>query len=172
MRRGVQVPCHGVAAAPVSKGLGADLQRHPYAVAGIEPGATHLGQLPARAQVAGAHLGVSLESAAGQHHRPATHLPEPVGVAHRKPNNVAAPVGDQPGGFGLVEHLCALPLHQLEQPVGQALAGAHGLHDQPAPEPHHAVLLERLPAVGQDPARPLLGHPAHGWIRLVHQGLH
>ena len=37
--------------------------------AGVEAGAAHLGEIPARAEIAGAHLGIGLEPAAGQDHR-------------------------------------------------------------------------------------------------------
>ena len=46
----------------------ADLQRHADAVAGVEARAAHLGQIPARAEIARAPFGVGLEAAGGEHH--------------------------------------------------------------------------------------------------------
>src|SRR2546426_2076652 len=66
----VPVPAAGVAARPVAEGVGADLQGHAEAVAGVEARAAHLGQLPARTEVARPPLGVGLEAAAGEHDRP------------------------------------------------------------------------------------------------------
>ena len=67
--RRVAVPAGGVAARPVAVGRGADVERHLQAVADVEARAAHLGEFPARAEVARAHLGVGLEAAAGEHHR-------------------------------------------------------------------------------------------------------
>ena len=64
----VAVPADRVRARPVAGRLGADVERHADAVAGVEAGAAHLGELPAGAQVARAHLGVGLEAAGRQHH--------------------------------------------------------------------------------------------------------
>ena len=47
--RGVEVPSHSVTATPVAVGLGADVQGHLDAVAGVVGDAPHLGQFPALA---------------------------------------------------------------------------------------------------------------------------
>ena len=72
--RRVAVPADRVAARPVAGRHGADVQRHLDAVAGVEAGAAHLGEVPARAEIARAHLGIGLEPAAGQHHAFRLHL--------------------------------------------------------------------------------------------------
>src|SRR5438270_11853885 len=60
---GQQVPGDGVATAPMAERLSARVQRHPNRVASVETGAAHLGELPIRAEIAGAHLTIGLESA-------------------------------------------------------------------------------------------------------------
>ena len=82
---GVAVPAHGVAAGPVAGRRRPGLEGHAVPVAGVEPGAPHLGQVPVGPEVPRAPLGVGLEASAGQHHgggrhvavRPA-HRPHPV----------------------------------------------------------------------------------------------
>src|SRR5262249_58472177 len=64
----VEVPAGGVAARPVAAWLSADRERHAQAVAHVEAGAAHLGELPAGPEIARAPFGVGLEAAAGEHH--------------------------------------------------------------------------------------------------------
>src|SRR3990172_7311643 len=52
----------------MSPRLGADAQRHGKAVPGVVFRASHLGQIPSRAQIASAPFGVGLESAACQNY--------------------------------------------------------------------------------------------------------
>src|SRR5207247_9034052 len=66
--RGVPLPCHGMAARPVADRLCADVERHADRVAGVEPRAAHLGELPAGAQVARAPFGIRLESSRREDH--------------------------------------------------------------------------------------------------------
>jgi hypothetical protein len=70
----IHLPLHGVAARPVAPRRSADLGRHADAVAGVEARAAHLGEVPARPEVAGAPFRVSLEAAAGQHDRLGVHV--------------------------------------------------------------------------------------------------
>ena len=65
----VPVPAAGVRARPVAEGIGADLQRHAQALAGVEPGPAYLRQLPSRTEIPRSPLGVGLEAAAGEHDR-------------------------------------------------------------------------------------------------------
>src|SRR5262249_37395726 len=67
--RRVHLPLHGVAARPVAARRGADVGRHADAFAGVEAGAAHLGEIPARPEIARAPLGIGLEAAAGEHDR-------------------------------------------------------------------------------------------------------
>ncbi len=52
------------------KGCAPSIERHLQAVAGVEARAAHLGEIPARAEIFGAPLGVALETAAGEHRPP------------------------------------------------------------------------------------------------------
>src|SRR6185295_1874689 len=64
--RRIAVPGHRVAAGPVAVGRGADVERHADRVAGVEARAAHLGELPARTQVARAPFRIRLEAAGRQ----------------------------------------------------------------------------------------------------------
>ena len=70
----IHLPLHGMAARPVAAGARADLQRHADAVAGVEAGAAHLGEIPARAEIARAPFRIGFEAAAGKHHRLAAQI--------------------------------------------------------------------------------------------------
>ncbi len=72
--RRVHLPLHGVAARPVAARARADLQRHADAVAGVEAGAAHLGEVPAGAEIARAPFRIGLEAAGGEDHRLAADL--------------------------------------------------------------------------------------------------
>ena len=76
--RGVHVPGHGVAAAPVAVGLGSHIQRHADGVPGVVGDSANLHRFPARTQVPAAHLGVGFEAAGGQNHRPSVNILEPL----------------------------------------------------------------------------------------------
>src|SRR5260370_41201531 len=67
-RRCADVPLHGMAGRPAAEGLRADVERRLDAAARVVPRATHAAQLPTGPEVAGAHLRIGLEAAAGQHH--------------------------------------------------------------------------------------------------------
>ena len=103
-RRGVQIPLHRVAARPVPGRRGADIERHLEALAGVVFGAAHLGQIPVGAEIAGAHLGIGLEPAAGEDHRlrPQIHLPAPMAHPHAGDAVIALQQGE---GGRFVQHL-------------------------------------------------------------------
>ena len=84
---GVVVPADGVAAGPVAGRRGADVERHADAVAGVEAGAAHLRELPARAEVAGAPLGVRFEAAAGEDHGPGLDVVKLALLLHAHPGD-------------------------------------------------------------------------------------
>src|SRR6185369_1302520 len=67
--RRVPPPRHGVPAGPVAVRTRADLQCHPEPLAEVVARAAHLSELPAGAEIARAPFRVSLEAAAGEHHR-------------------------------------------------------------------------------------------------------
>src|SRR4029078_12965407 len=52
----------------VTVGAGADFERHAQTVADVEAGTAHFRELPSRAKVARAPLGIRLEAAAGEDH--------------------------------------------------------------------------------------------------------
>ncbi len=166
----VHLPLHRVAARPVAARAGADVHGHADAVAVVEAGAAHLGEVPAGSEIAGAPLGVGFEAAAGEHHRLGLELALDAVVADahaRHPHAVeqeaerAGPVADADAalGGGIGEHL------------DQAGAAADRLDRQPAPELELAVDLERLPAVDRDEADALVAHPAEGVEAPRHQQL-
>src|SRR5580698_506306 len=66
---GVALPGHRVCAGPLPVRLRSDVERHADTVAGVVPGAAHLGHVPARAEIARAPLAAGLEAATGQHYR-------------------------------------------------------------------------------------------------------
>src|SRR6516165_688918 len=63
---GIVVPADRMAARPVAVWHRADVERHLDAGAGVEAGAAHFGEIPAGAEIAGAHLGIALEAAGGE----------------------------------------------------------------------------------------------------------
>ena len=67
--RRVQIPGDRVRPRPVAGDRGAEIERHLQPLPGVEARAAHLGEVPARPQIARPHLGIGLEPAAGQHHR-------------------------------------------------------------------------------------------------------
>ena len=71
--RGVHVPAHSVAARPVAARSSPDVHCHAYAVAGVEPRAAYLRQIPSRAEITRPPCGVRLEAAAGNHDRVSAH---------------------------------------------------------------------------------------------------
>src|SRR6185295_9146147 len=67
--RGVHLPADRVAARPVAARARTDVKRHADAVAGVEAGAAHLGEIPAGAEIARAPFRIGLEAAGGEHDR-------------------------------------------------------------------------------------------------------
>src|SRR3546814_4910909 len=65
MRR-VAFPADRMASRPITPGHGADVERHLYAFAHVVAGAADLYEIPAGAEIAGAPVGVRLETARGQ----------------------------------------------------------------------------------------------------------
>lgn len=151
-----------MAAGPVAGRPRADVQGHPDAVAGVEPGAAHLGQVPARTEVAGPPRGVGLEAAAGQDHGVrGDHLGVPVPGPHLHAGYLAAALG-QGDSPGLVAQGDPGPFGAGRQGVDQPEAASHRLDGQAAPEPEPAADLERLAVVGGGEAHRLRPHPLQG----------
>jgi len=55
----------------------ADVERHPQALARVESRTAHLGEVPARPEIARPHLGIGLEPAAGEDDRLGAQIDEP-----------------------------------------------------------------------------------------------
>ena len=153
---GVEVPSDGVAAAPVAVGLGADVEGHLDAVAGVVGDAADLGEFPALAKVAGAHLGVGLEAATGEDDAVAADILEPFGALDGDADDSAAVVLDEADALGVIADLDAIAFSDFELLVGEALASADGLDDETAPEAVAVADLEGLAAEGEDEADALL----------------
>ena len=159
--RRVHVPADGMAARPVAVRLGADLQRHVDAGAGVEAGAAHLGEIPGRSEIARAHLSVALEAAAGQH--------DCLGA---DPDLAALVAGDDAAHDAVFldqRHRRRLVvdgnagLHGgLVLKIDQARPAAPGFDREAAPELVLAVHLEGLAAIGGLEAHALGAHPLHG----------
>ena len=106
-RRRADVPLHRVTGGPAAERLRADVQRRLDAVAGVVPRAAHAAELPARAEVAHAHLRVGLEAAAGQHHRLRGDVLVAVGTLDANAGDVALAVLEQLAQSRLVADLDA-----------------------------------------------------------------
>ena len=159
-----------MAARPIAARLRADLERHAQAVAGIEPRAAHLGEIPVRPEIAGAPLGVGLEPAAGEDHRLAAQLPGLALLAHAHTAH-AAIVRQQADRARLVAHLDRFPRRRLVQRLDEPGSAARGLDREPAPELELAADLERLAAVDRHEADALAAHPFERRMAAAHQQL-
>lgn len=160
--RRVQVPGHRMAAGPVPIGHGADIERHGEPFPVVVFGAAHLGEVPAGAEVAGAHLLVRFEPAAGQHHRLRVEIQYLALVAAAHAVHAAILVIQQVGRRRLVQHVDARLLRLVVQRLDQLLAAAVDAQRQPAPELELAVHLERLPPGRRDQVDAVRGHPFRG----------
>src|SRR5581483_228234 len=65
----IAVPSDGMASGPVAVRHRAGLERHPDSIAGVEAGATDLGEVPVGAEIARTPFGIGLEPAAGENDR-------------------------------------------------------------------------------------------------------
>src|SRR5262249_30667253 len=123
--------------------------------------AAHLGEVPARPEIARAPFGIRLEAAGGEHDGSSrklnhvavvarTHAFDPVAVEQEidRAGRIADLDAALPGGFR--EH------------VDEAGAAADRFHGEPTPEFEPALDLESLPAVDRYEAYALLLHPVEG----------
>ena len=166
----VPVPPHGVASRPVPVRHRAGFERHPDSVARVEPRAPDPCEIPAGAEVAGAPLGVRLEAAAGEHHRPSARLEFAVCSAHGDTPHRAALL-DERHRARLVQDLDAFALAGLRKVRHEAGTAPPRLHREAAPEPEAPVHPERLPAVRRLEADPLVPHPHHGVEAVLDENL-
>src|SRR5262249_10828353 len=152
---GIHLPADRVTARPVAARTCADLERHADAVAGVEAGAPHLGEVPAGSEIAGAPLGVGLEAAAGEHDRLAVKLAHLTAVADAYAFDAVAG-REQVERAGAVTDVDAALLRRLGQHVDEARAAADRFDGEAAPELELAFDLERLAAIDRNEAHPLL----------------
>src|SRR6185312_6132580 len=168
--RRVAVPADGVAARPVAVGHGADIERHADAVAGVEAGAAHLGEVPARAEIARAPFGIGLEAAGSEHRRFGMDIDVPAVLAHARAADARA-VEEELVRPSVVEDAYLLALAGRGQVVDEAGPAARHLGGEPAPELELAVDLEGLATIGGVELDPLPIHPDHGLEAVVDQRL-
>src|SRR5262245_6486441 len=154
----VHLPLHRVAPRPVAARARADVERHTDAVAGVEAGAAHLGEIPAGAEIAGAPFRIGLEAAAGEHDRLALKLADLAVMANAHAGDAVA-IAQEVERAGAVANFDAALLRRLGEHVDEAGAATDRLYGQPAPELELALDLERLPAIDRDEAHALLAHP-------------
>ena len=162
--RRVEIPRHRVRSRPLPGRLRPRLQGHAEPVADVVARPAHLHGLPARTEIAGAHLGVRLEAARGEHDRARGHLLTPVrsGRAHA-PHGSGALVEQKRDRLRAVADLDTSRFAGREERVGEPGPTADGLDDEAAPEAELAADAVGLPAVEQHPADAQgLAHPGHG----------
>src|SRR5205807_5477633 len=166
----VAVPADRVAARPVAGRLRARVERHLDAVAGVEAGAAHLGEFPARAEIARAHFRVGLEAAGGEHDAFRLDVAGLAGVAHAQALH-ALIIGDEAERAGLVDEVDLVLARDLAPGGDQAGAAAPTLDREAAPEFELAVHFERLPTVDRRKLDALAAHPAHRLSAFLDQQL-
>ena len=129
--------------------------------AGVVAGAADLGEIPARSEVARAHLGVRLESAAREHDRLGADLHLLALVLRAHAEHAPSSLVMSADGGRLIEDLDAFALARLVLVIDQARAPAPGLGRQPAPEfvARAVVDLVRLAAVARLEFDALLAQP-------------
>ena len=152
-------------------GLGADVQGHADALAGVVAGAAHLGEVPVGAEVACPPLGIRLEAAGRDHHRARGEIAKAGGRPHLDAGHAPRVVLEEAMRRVRVAHLDAGGLRAVEEHLDQPGPAAHRLHVQPAPEAVLTAHLVRLPAVHEDPADAPLAHPRHRAARAADQVL-
>ena len=148
-------------ARPVARRHGAGLQRHADAVALVEAGAAHLGEVPAGPQIACPPGGVGLEAAAGEHHGPGVDLHR-AAVYPRAHACDAAIAREQGLGLRLVVDGDARPCRSLVERRDEPRPAAPGLDGEPAPEAEAPAALEGLAAVAGLEAHAVPAQPEQG----------
>ena len=165
----VAIPCDRVAAGPVAGGRRSGLERHTDPVPGVVPGAAHLGQIPARAQVARPPLGVGLEATGREHDGVGLEVATmPLdGASHALHDTaIGRLTADELEPSRLVVHRDAQPLGLVEQVVHESGATADHLEDRAAPEREASLVAERLAAVAGREPHAMIPHPAQGRVAV------
>src|SRR3984893_10670888 len=148
-------------ARPVAAGARADVHGHADAIAGVEAGAAHLGEIPSRAEIARAPFRIGFKPAAGNHHRLAGQVAFHAVVTNAHAFHAHA-VGQELERARLIADLDAALGCGLGQHLDETRPAADGLDRKPAPELELALDLECLAAVDGNEADALLAQPAEG----------
>src|SRR5207237_3259778 len=126
--------------------------------AGVEAGAARLGQIPARSEIAGAHLGIGLEPAAGEH--------DGLGLDRGRDaldlrDDAVHPVivGDQVLAARFIGDIDAVLFERGEEALDEARPAAPGFEREPAPAHEFAVVLEGLARIPRRKADTLAAPP-------------
>jgi hypothetical protein len=157
-------------ARPVARRRGPDIDRHADAVAGVVRRAPHLGQIPTRTQIAGAHFGIGLKATCREYDGAGRDVPELTLLAHLDATDGAS-VPDQRQGPGFIQDIDTGLSRGVGQHLYQARPAADGFHRQAAPELELAIDLEGLAAVDGHETHTGLPHPDHGRKALADQYL-
>src|SRR6516164_1090986 len=134
-----------MAAGPVAGRHGVGFERHPNTVARVEACAAYLGELPARAHVARAPLGVGLEAAGRQDHVFRRHRAGAPTVPHADAL-YAIIVGDERDRPGVIVQRDAVLLRRRRKRGDEPRSAAMALDGEATPELEFAVHLKGLPA--------------------------
>ena len=169
--RGIEIPGHGVAAAPVPVGLRPDLQRHIDAIARVVGNAAHLGQFPALAEIAGAHFRIRFKAATSQYHGLGVQVFKPLRPLDFNPRHPAGLILNQLDPLGFVADFHAHALADFKLLIRQALASPHRLDEQATPEVKLVAALKRLAAKRQHKPHAVLAQPLQRRMGLRHQHL-
>ncbi len=128
-----------------------------------------LARLPARAEIARAHLGVGLEPAGGEHDAARLHL-DGAAVMFDAHAFDAVIIGNEGERARIVGETDPVLFGDLGVHVDETWPAAPGFHRQAAPELELAVHLVGLPTIDRNEADALLLHPAHGLLAARDQG--
>ncbi len=159
-----------MAALPVAHGLGTYIQGHAQGLAGVESGAPHLYLVPARPQIPRPHLGVGLEAARGQNHRPSPGIFSPLGRPDPDSCNLVRAILEEAGHPGLVGDVYPRPLCGCKEVFHQPYPLVSGLKDAARVETELVVAPHR-PQLRPLPYHPQLRHPQHRRVGLLGQEL-
>src|SRR5262249_10908623 len=144
--RRVQFPLHSMASGPIAVRAGADIERHANALPRVVPRATHLGQVPARAQIPRAPFGIGLDPAGRDHDRTAMQFADIVAVFDAYARNFGAVI-DEIGRPCIVADLDTVFLARCLHHGDETFAAADRLDGQSTPELETSVDFKGLTAI-------------------------
>ena len=166
--RRVDVPGHRVASRPVAVRPRAGSERHVEARAHVETSAADFRELPARPEIAGAHLRIGFKAAAGKYYCAGVDRNAFAAMLGNHPGDAAA-LADQADRGRLVHDWDAAPLHIGVKRVEQLRAAAPDMQREPPPELELSVDLVSLTAEPWLQLHTLLRHPFGGGEAAAHQ---